>query len=75
MSNVVTAPFRREHLGEMASKIEAVVYEYADRISLAEAIGILEIVKAQDMFHVMQVYEAVNLPVAIACDVRKYRIP
>jgi len=47
MSNVVTAPFRREHLGEMASKIEAVVYEYADRISLAEAIGILEIVKAQ----------------------------
>lgn len=47
MSNVVTAPFRREHLGEMANKIEAVFYEYADRISLAEAIGILEIVKAQ----------------------------
>ena len=47
MSNVVTAPFRREHLGEMARKIETVVYEYADRISLAEAIGILEIVKAQ----------------------------
>ena len=47
MSNVVTVPFRREYLGEMASKIEAVVYEYADRISLAEAIGILEIVKAQ----------------------------
>ena len=47
MSNVVTAPFRREHLGEMANKIEAVVYVYADRISLAEAIGILEIVKAQ----------------------------
>ena len=23
MNNVVTAPFRREHLGEMASKIEA----------------------------------------------------
>ena len=47
MSNVVTAPFRREYLNEMASKIEAVVYEYAGRISLAEAIGILEIVKAQ----------------------------
>lgn len=47
MSNIVTVPFRREHLGEMANKIETVVYEYADRISLAEAIGILEIVKAQ----------------------------
>ena len=46
MNNVVTAPFRREHLGETANKIEAVVYEYADRISLAEAIGILEIVEA-----------------------------
>ena len=31
MNNVVTVPFRREYLGEMASKIEAVVYEYAGR--------------------------------------------
>lgn len=47
MSNVVTAPFRREQLGDLANKIEEMIYEYADRISLAEAIGVLEIVKAQ----------------------------
>jgi hypothetical protein len=47
MSNIVVVPFRREHLGEMANKIEKIIYEYANRISIAEAIGILEIVKAK----------------------------
>jgi len=47
MSNVITLQFKREHLGQMASKIQDVLYEYSDKISLAEAIGVLEIVKAQ----------------------------
>jgi len=47
MTNVVNVPFKREHLGELAEALVALMYEYADRISLAEALGVLEIVKAQ----------------------------
>ncbi len=38
-----------ETAGEMADKIMAVVYEYSDRIPLALAIGVLEIVKTEVM--------------------------
>lgn len=45
--SVVHIPFRREHLGEMADRLKEVVYSYSDRISLAEAIGCIEIVKVE----------------------------
>jgi hypothetical protein len=47
MTNVVNVPFKREYLGELAESMVAIVYTYADRISLAEALGVLELVKAQ----------------------------
>ena len=47
MSNIVAAPFKKEHLGTLAEDIQALIYVYVNRISLAEAIGVLEIVKAQ----------------------------
>jgi hypothetical protein len=46
MNNIVAAPFKKEHLGTLAGDIEKLIYEYANRISVAEAIGVLEIVKA-----------------------------
>ena len=45
--NIVHPPFQRHHLGDMAEQIKEVIYSYADRVSVAEAIGILEIVKAE----------------------------
>lgn len=47
MDNIVHIPFKREYLTELATRIIDTVYEYADRISLAEAVGVLEIVKSQ----------------------------
>lgn len=44
-SNITHAPFKREHLGSMADEIKAVIYTYVDRVSVAEVIGVLEIVK------------------------------
>jgi|GEM_PF-6262290 len=44
---VIHAPFRREHCGSMADEILAVVYTYAGRVGLAEALGVLEIVKQE----------------------------
>ena len=38
-----------EIAGEMAEKIKAVIYEYSDRVPLALAIGVLEIVKTEVM--------------------------
>lgn len=47
MSNIVAPAFKKEHLGTLAEDIQSLIYEYVNRISLAEAIGVLEIVKAQ----------------------------
>lgn len=47
MAEVIHAPFRRAHLNEMAEDIHAAMAKYANRVSLAEAIGILEIVKQE----------------------------
>lgn len=44
-NNVTHAPFKREHLGSMADEIKAVIYTYVDRVSVAEVLGVLEIVK------------------------------
>lgn len=35
--------------GELAEKIKAVIYEYSDRVPLAAAVGVLEIVKVEIM--------------------------
>jgi hypothetical protein len=43
--SVVHAPFQRAHLGSMAEEIRAVIYTYANRASVAEVLGVLEIVK------------------------------
>ena len=45
--NIVHPPFQRHHLGDMAEQIKEVIYSYADRVSVAEVVGILEIVKAE----------------------------
>ena len=45
MNNVITPPFNRGRLGELAKRIEELIYQYADRVSLAEVVGVLEIVK------------------------------
>lgn len=47
MSNITYPPFERAHLGQMAEELRAVVFAYASRISLAEALGVLEIVKQE----------------------------
>ena len=38
-----------EIAGEMAEKIKDVIYEYSDRVPVALAIGVLEIVKTEVM--------------------------
>ncbi len=38
-----------EMAGEMAEKIKKVIYEYSDKVPVALAIGVLEIVKAEIM--------------------------
>ena len=45
MSNVVEIPFQRHQVGRLAEDIKALVYSRAGQISMAEAIGTLEIVK------------------------------
>jgi len=42
---VVHGPFQRAQLGNMAEEIRAVIYSYANRASVAEVLGVLEIVK------------------------------
>ena len=44
---IIHPPFQRHHLAEMAERIKDVIYEYADRVSVAEVLGILEIVKTE----------------------------
>ena len=51
MSNVQPAPFQRSHLGKLAEELQEVIYTYANRASVAEVLGVLEIVK-------LEVYEA-----------------
>lgn len=46
-TTVVVVPFQRAPLGEMAEQIREVIYAYANRVSLAEALGVLEIVKQE----------------------------
>lgn len=45
--NVTALPFRRPVITELSEQIKVLVYSYAGRISIAEAIGILEVVKLQ----------------------------
>jgi hypothetical protein len=45
--SVVHAPFQRAQLGNMAEEIRTVVYRYANRASVAEVLGVLEIVKQE----------------------------
>lgn len=47
MSDPFYAPFRRAHLGKMAEEIREVIYGYVDRASVAEVLGVLEIVKQE----------------------------
>lgn len=48
MTNKITpAPFHRHELGGMADEIMDVVYQYANRITAAEALGVLELCKHQ----------------------------
>lgn len=47
MSEVVNAPFKRAQLVKMVEELLNVIYSYADRVSLAEAVGSLELCKAQ----------------------------
>lgn len=46
-SNVTHAPFQRAQLGSMAEEIRNVIYSYANRASVAEVLGVLEIVKQE----------------------------
>lgn len=49
MSNVLDAKlaFRKGRIGDIASAIEELIYSNADFLSLPEAVGVLELVKAQ----------------------------
>jgi len=48
MGDTVThAPFKRAHLGKMAEEIREIIYSYVDRASVAEVLGVLEIVKQE----------------------------
>ena len=44
---VVHGPFKRAHLNEMAEEVRDVLYKYVNRASVAEVLGILEIVKQE----------------------------
>ncbi len=44
---VVYGPFKRTHLNEMAEDVRDVLYKYVNRASVAEVLGILEIVKQE----------------------------
>lgn len=47
MAEPVYAPFKRNHLNEMAEEVRDVLYKYVNRASVAEVLGILEIVKQE----------------------------
>ncbi len=47
MSEIVNVPFKRNHLVNMVKEMLDVVYSYADKVSLAEAVGAIELCKAQ----------------------------
>ena len=44
---VSNMPFKRAPLSSLREEIRALIYTYSERISLAEAIGLLEIVKVE----------------------------
>lgn len=46
MTNVKRLPTQNGHLYQLAKELKELIYSYEDRIFLAEAIGVLEIVKA-----------------------------
>jgi hypothetical protein len=46
-TNVKRLPTQNGHLFRLAKEMKELVYSYDDRIFLAEAIGVLEIVKAE----------------------------
>jgi hypothetical protein len=45
--NVVYAPFKRHRLGNLALRIEQMIYDEAANMSLCEALGVLDIVKSK----------------------------
>jgi len=47
MSNVKHLPTQNGHLYRLAKELKELIYSYKDRIFLAEAIGVIEIVKAE----------------------------
>ena len=53
MSNITHAPFKRAHLEKMAQDVRDALYKYANRASVAEVLGILEIVK-QEVYESMK---------------------
>lgn len=44
---VIQGKFKPVHLGELAEAIKALIYCYTERVSVAEVIGVLEIVKKE----------------------------
>lgn len=44
---VIAAPFKRAHLGALAEEIRQAIYRQASRMSVAEVLGVLEIVKQE----------------------------
>lgn len=47
MSDPLYVPFKRNHLNAMAAEIRETIYAYVNRASVAEVLGILEIVKQE----------------------------
>jgi len=47
MSDPLYVPFKRNHLNAMAAEIREIIYSYVDRASVAEVLGVLEIVKQE----------------------------
>ena len=45
--NVTHAPFQRAQLGSIAEEIRTVIYSYVNRASVAEVLGVLEILKQE----------------------------
>ena len=45
MSEVIPGAFRRQHLQELCDQLKEVIHAYDGRTSLAEVLGVLEIVK------------------------------
>ena len=47
MSNVKRLPVERHDLGELAESIYDLIMEHTDKLTVTEAIGVLEVVKLQ----------------------------